>query len=125
MKSLKLLVAVFVLILSHSLFAEDKSDIEQTITTYVNSVDTRNADALSKTVLSNASIITINEITKNLDNYSTAQFVNLVKGGQKGGWQRNVNIGDVDINGNTAVAKVDITDSKLKESGFVTLVKDN
>ncbi|MDR3611099.1 MAG: nuclear transport factor 2 family protein, partial [Ignavibacteriaceae bacterium] len=47
------------------------------------------------------------------------------KGGQKGGWQRNVNIGDVDINGNTAVAKVDITDSKLKESGFVTLVKDN
>ena len=125
MKSIKILVFALVLILSHSLFAEDKGDIEQTITSYVNSVDTRNADALNKTVLSNASITTVNEITNNVDNYSTAQFVNLVKNGQKGGWQRNVNFGNVDITGNTAVAKVNITDSRVKESAYVTLVKNN
>jgi hypothetical protein len=125
MKSLKILVFALVLGLSYSLFAEDKTDIEQTITSYVNSIDTRNVDALNKTVLSNASIVTVNNLTNNLDNYSSAKLVSLVKDGQKGGWQRNVNIGNVEINGNTAVAMVDITDSKLKESGFVSLVKDN
>jgi ABC-type arginine transport system ATPase subunit len=125
MKSLKVLVFALVLILSYSLFAEDKGDIEQTINSYVKSVDTQNADAINKTVLSNASIITVNEITNNVDNYSTAQFVNLVKEGQKGGWQRNVNIDNIDITGKTAIAKVDITDSKVKESAYVTLVKNN
>jgi ABC-type arginine transport system ATPase subunit len=125
MKSLKVLVFALVLILSYSLFAEDKGDIEQTINSYIKSVDTQNADAINKTVLSNASIITVNEITNNVDNYSTAQFVNLVKEGQKGGWQRNVNIDNIDITGKTAIAKVDITDSKVKESAYVTLVKNN
>ena len=125
MKSIKILVFALVLGLSYSLFAEDKSDIEQTITSYVKSIDTRNIDLLNKTVISNASIVTVNNLTNNLDNYSSSKLVSLVKDGQKGGWQRNVNIGNVEINGNTAVAKVDITDNKIKESGFVSLVKDN
>ena len=67
----------------------------------------------------------VNQLTNNVENYSSKQFVTLVKNGQKGGWQRNVSIGSVTIDGNIAVAKFDITDVKIKESGFVTLVKDN
>ncbi|MCL5028077.1 MAG: nuclear transport factor 2 family protein [Bacteroidetes bacterium] len=131
MKTLKILILVSFLLLSFSAYAEnkfikeDKGDVEQVITSFVKNVDSRNADELSKTVLPTASIVTINDLTKNLDNFSASQFVNLVKNGQKGGWQRNVHVSSVEFDGNTAVAQVAITDSRLKESGYFTLVKDN
>ena len=60
-----------------------------------------------------------------MDHYSGDQFISLVKNGQKGGWVRNVTINSVDTDGSTAMAKVDITDSRLKQTGFFTLVKNN
>lgn len=131
MKTFKILALVAFLLMSFSLYArnnftkDDKGDVEQVITNYVKNIDSRNADELSKTVLPTASIVTINDLTKNLDNFSATQFVNLVKNGQKGGWQRNVNVSSVEFDGNTAVAQVAITDSRLKETGYFTLVKDN
>jgi hypothetical protein len=130
MKATKFLTVLSVLLISVSLFAanmlkEDKTDIEQTITNYVKSVDSRNADNLSKALLNTGSVITLNNITNTLDHYSGDQFINLVKNGQKGGWVRNVTINSVDTDGNTAIAKVNITDARLKQTGFFTLVKDN
>ena len=130
MKASKILTVLSVLFISVSLFAgnmvkEDKTDIEQTITNYVKSVDSQNADNLSKSLLSTGSVITLNSITKTVDHYSGDQFINLVKNGQKSGWVRNVTVNSVDTDGNTAIAKVDITDAKLKQTGFFTLVKDN
>lgn len=129
MKILKLAALVSVLLLSQITFADntakDQGDIEQAVASYVKCIDTQNADQLNKTLLPSASFVTYNEMTNKIDNYSTSQFVNLVKSGQKGGWQRNVAITNITFEGNTAVAKFDITDSRIKESGFVTLVKDN
>ena len=104
--------------------AGDKSDIEQAINTYVKSIDTQNADNLQKTIVQNGSVVTLNKITNKFDNYSASDFVNLVKNHQKGGWTRNVAINSVEVDGNTATAKVEITDAKLLRSGFITLVKE-
>jgi len=104
---------------------KDQTEIEQAITEYVKSIDNRNIDLLSNSVLPLTSIVIVNQLTNKLENYSSSQFVSLVKNGQKGGWQRNVTFGPVSIEGNVAVAKIDITDLKIKESGFVTLIKDN
>ena len=130
MKTSKIILVISILFISQFVYAEnfstkDQTDIEQTITEYVKSVDNGNVDQLSKTVLPLASIVIVNQLTNNVENYSSAQFAILVKNGQKGGWQRNVTIGSVTIDGNIAVAKFDITDLKIKESGFVTLIKDN
>ena len=130
MKVSKILTVLSVLLISVSLFAgnmlkEDKTDIEQIITNYVKSVDSRNVDNLSKALLNTGSVITLNSITNTLDHYSGDQFISLVKNGQKGGWVRNVTINSVDTDGSTAMAKVDITDSRLKQTGFFTLVKNN
>lgn len=131
MKAVKILTIVLFLSLSFTMLAEsnplkeDKSDIEQTVTTFVKSVDSRQADNLSKTLMSGSSIVIINKITKKVENYSGNQFVNLVQNGQKGGWVRNVTINTVDMDGNIAIAKVDIIDSRLQQSGFFTLVKDS
>ena len=131
MKAVKILTLVLFLLLSFSTFAgtnpykEDKSDIEQAVTTFVKSVDNRKADDLSKALLSSGSIIIVNSITNKIDNYSGAQFINMVRNGQQGGWERTVSVNSVDTDGNTAMAKVNITDPRLKQSGFFTLVKDN
>lgn len=131
MKTIHILTVLSVLVFSVSIFAgdnmlkNDKDGIEQAITNYVKSVDSRNTDELSKTLMSSGSVITVNNITNKLDHYSGSQFINLVKNGQKGGWVRNVAVNSVETVGNTATAKVEITDTRLKRTGFITLVNDN
>ena len=131
MKTFKILILAVFLLMSFSAYAEnsfikeDQGDVEQVITNFVKNVDSRNAGDLTKSILPSASIVVVNDLTKSIDSYSGSQFVNLVKAGQKGGWQRNVNISSVDLDGNTAIAKVNITDTRLKETGYFTLIKDN
>jgi len=132
MKTIKtLLVAVTFLLLPLSAFAgsnsaaTDQSDIEQVVTNFVKSVDSRNTSELQKTLYTDGTVITYNTFSNKVEHYSTNQFIDMVKGGQKGGWERQVNVNSVDVNGNTAIAKIDVTDSRLKETAFVTLIKDN
>ncbi len=130
MKAVKILLVLFLMLSFVTLaennpLQENKSNIEQAVTTFVKSVDNRKVDDLSNTLLSDGSIIIVNTLTKKVDNYSGKQFIDLVKNGQKGGWVRNVSVNSVDTDGNTAVVKVDITDARLKQSGYFTLVKDN
>ena len=119
-----LLVTSVTIMAAEKTYVQDKTDIEQTINSFVKSVDSQNADALEKSMIENGAIVTLNTITNKVDNYSTNKFVDLVKNGQKGGWVRNVNVSSVDVDGNTAMAKVEITDARLSESGFFTLVKE-
>jgi ketosteroid isomerase-like protein len=130
----KVLVSTFlaVLFITSSIFAggnylkkDDKEDVEQVITNFVKSVDTRDTGALSKAVFPGVNIFTFNQISNKLDNYTAAQFADLVRNGQKGGWIRTLNVSSVDVEGNIASAKVDITDARLKESGYITLIKDD
>jgi hypothetical protein len=104
---------------------ENNGNVEKVITNFVKSIDTRDAGALSKSVFSNANIFTFNQIANKLDQYTGSQFVDLVRNGQKGGWTRNVSVSSVDVDGNFALAKVNITDPRLKESGYITLLKDD
>ncbi len=132
MKTTKtLLLAISLLLLPLSAFAasssssSDQSDVEQAVTNFVNSVDSKNSAELQKVLFTDGSFLTYSTFSNKIEHYSADQFINLVKSGQKGGWVRNVNFVSVDIDGNTAIAKVNITDPRLKETGFVTLIKDN
>ncbi len=132
MKLYKLMMVAFsILLINIAVFggedtaSQEKTKIDKVITTYVKSIDTRNTTNLSNSVISNGTFIVINDIRKMDENYSSNQLIDLVKNGQKGGWLRKVAINSVNVKGNTAVANVDITDSRLKESGFITLVNEN
>lgn len=126
MKSIKFLAIVVCLLIPFSLFAQaDQEGVETTVTNFVKSIDTNNADALSKIVIPGGSIMIINDFKKDVEHYSTDQYVSMVKNKQVGGWTRNLNISSVKVDGNTAVANVDITDARLKQTGFITLIKDN
>jgi hypothetical protein len=132
MKKIIFPVFLSVLFLISTIFAgendlkkEDKGEVEQVITNFVKSVDTRDANTLSKSVISSANIFMFNQIANKLDNYSGSQFIDLVRNGQKGGWVRTVSVSQVDVDGNVATAKINITDARLKESGFITLIKND
>lgn len=132
MKTIKSLVVLFSLILIPiSTFAgakmagEDQSNVEQTVSNFVKSVDNRNTSELQKTLFNDGSFLTYNTFTNKVEHYTANQFVDLVSSGQKGGWERKVDFNSVDVNGNTALAKIAITDSRIKETGFVSLIKDN
>ena len=126
MKAVKYLTIAISLLISLSLYAQaDKEGVVSVVTNYVKSIDTNNGDALSKAVLPGGSIIIVNDLKKDVEHYSTDQYVNMVKNKQAGGWIRNLDISSVDVEGNTAVAKVNITDARLKQTGYITLLKDD
>ncbi len=103
--------------------ANDQSDVQAAVNNYIKSIDTRNSSGLEKVLYDNASIVTYNKITNKVEHYTANQFLDMLKNGKKGGWTRNVNINSVDVSGNTAMAKVNITDSRLNQSGYFSLIK--
>ena len=126
MKAVKYLTIAISLLISLTMYAQaDQGGVEAVVTNYVKSIDANNADALAKTVLPGGSIIVVNDFKKDVEHYSTDQLVNMVKNKQVGGWTRNLTINSVDVNGNIAVAKVDITDTRLKQTGYITLLKND
>ncbi len=103
----------------------DKDAVKSTVQKYVNSVDTKDVSALQNTFFDKGTISIYNTFLNKVDSYSLSDFVDMVKSGDKGGWTRNLDIKSVEVNKNTAIADIDITDPKIKQEGFVTLVKDN
>lgn len=128
MKPAKILVAVFSFFLISSLFAasnpQDVEAIKEVIKSYVTSVDMRNADNLEKVLYSEGNYVNYNKISNQTLQMSNDEFIDMVKKGRAGGWTRELNVNNVDVNSNTAIAKVEIVDSKVKQSGYLTLVKD-
>ncbi|MHB8854624.1 MAG: hypothetical protein ACYC6P_14875, partial [Ignavibacteriaceae bacterium] len=88
MKTTKtLLLAISLLLLPLSAFAasssssSDQSDVEQAVTNFVNSVDSKNSAELQKTLFADGSILTYNTFSNKIEHYSADQFINLVKSG--------------------------------------------
>ncbi len=126
MKSLKYLIVVLSLLIPLSLYAQaDQEGVETVVSSFVKSIDTNNSDALSKIVVPGGSIMVINEFKKDVEHYSTDELVNMVKNKKAGGWTRNLDISSVSVDGNTAVAKIVITDARIKQTGYLTLIKNN
>ncbi|HEX3073811.1 MAG TPA: nuclear transport factor 2 family protein [Ignavibacteriales bacterium] len=127
MKSFNL-VAIL-LVFTISVFAkspvspEDETAIKQTIENFVKGTDSRNVSMLEKVFYEDASFVGVNKINKSFVNSNNDEYIDLVKKGRMGGWQREFNVASLDANDQTAMAKVEITDSKLKQTEYLTLVK--
>ena len=118
---------LMVFLISISCFANEpaqKDEIEKTINNYVTSTDSRDVNSLEKTLYSDARLVTVNKITNKTSAQTSAQLVELVKTGRAGGWKRNLEVSSVDGNDNVATAKVSISDPSVKQTGYMSLVKD-
>ncbi len=118
---------LMVFLLTFSSFANEpaqKDEIEKTINNYVESTDSRDANSLEKTLYSDARLVTVNKITNKTSAQTSEQLVEQVKAGKAGGWKRNLEVSSVDGNDNVATAKISISDASVKQTGYLSLVKD-
>lgn len=122
-----LLVFVSVLCLSFTLTAAQpgEDEVKQAVTSYEKAIDTKNVSNLQQLLATNASITTLNKINNNFAQYAASDYISSVKSGKIGGWERNLTINSVDVNENLAIAKVELTDARLKQVEYVTLMKVN
>ena len=132
MKSAKiLLTSMMLLLMTFASFAannnpsNDEQAVKQSIETFVKGVDSRNVDAIKNVISSDASFVTVNTLTKKNEEFSHDGLVDQVQSGKMGGWVRNLSVSSVDVNDNVAMAKVEITDARLKRVGYISLVKGN
>lgn len=105
--------------------ADDSDAVKQVIQSYAESIDKRNAGALENLIYNNAKFINFNKATNEVTEITDDALIESLKKGKTGGWARELSINSVDVNENTAVAKVELTDAKLKQTGYVTLIKDD
>jgi hypothetical protein len=124
-----ILLTSLVLLICVSVFAEmglspaDKSEIETVINNYVNSTDTKNVNALDNLFYDNAIFLCVNKISNKVVECNKDAYIDQVQSGKTGGWARNLQIENVDGNDDTAMAKVVITDSKLKQIEYLSFAK--
>lgn len=127
MKSLKLtailLMVTFSVFAKGTLSPEDETAIKQTIENYVKGTDSRNVNMLEDAFFKDAQFVGYNKINNSLVNSTNDEYIDLVKKGRMGGWQREFSVSSLDANDQTAMAKLEITDSKLKQTEYLTLVK--
>ena len=130
MKILNLVLGLLTVLLLSTAYAASQNNpadvdaVKQVIQDYVKGTDSRNVDALQKILYPTGNYFSYNTITNKASEMSNDQFLESVKKGQTGGWERQLNISSVDVNDNTAMAKIEITDARMKQHGYLTLVKE-
>lgn len=117
---------VFVSVLCLSLTAkaavQGEDEVKQAVTSFEKAIDTKNVSSLQQILANNASISTLNKINNNFTQVAASDYISSVKSGKIGGWERNLTINSVDVNDKIAMAKVELTDAKLKQVEYITLM---
>lgn len=120
---------VSVILFSVAIFANgpvnpvDKAEIENVIKDYVTSTDNKKVDELDNLFYDKAAFVCVNKISNKVIECDKETYLDQVKSGKLGGWSRDYSIESVDMHEETAVAKVVITDKRLKQVEYVSLAK--
>ncbi len=122
-----IIISLFAVVFNISVFAGfnpvEAGEIETVIKEYVSSTDAKNVRELDEIIYADASFLCINKILNKVSSGDKEEFLEQVKSGKIGGWKRDCKIESIDMNDNTAVAKVIITDSKLKQVEYLLFAK--
>lgn len=131
MKVLSLIVGLSMLLLIPSTYAKksnnpaDVEAVKQVIQDYVKGTDSQNVDMLEKILYPSGNYFSFNTVTNKVSQMTNDEYLDRVKKKQTGGWERQLNINSVDVNDNTAMAKIEIQDARMKQHGYLTLVKED
>jgi ketosteroid isomerase-like protein len=131
MKTSKIISVFFLTIfLTASSFAisklsdKDVASVKKAVQEFVKNTDTRNVNGLEKTLSERSTFVSTNAISNKTSEYTYSEYLSAIRAGQVGGWERQLEILNIDANGNTAVAKISCKDPRTTQTGFVTLIKD-
>jgi Putative lumazine-binding len=132
MKSFKILFVLLlsVLFVSSSLAEsklsdKDMSAVKKTVQDYVKFLDTSNANGMENIISENSTFVQVIGVTNKTSEFNSSDYLSAIKNKKVGGWERQLDILDVDAVGNTAFAKIQAKDPRMTSTGFVTLLKEN
>jgi hypothetical protein len=131
MKVFNLILGLTMLLLLPAAYAmkpnnpADVEAVKQVIEDYVKGTDSQNTDLLEKILYPDGNYFNYNAITNKASQMTNDQFLERVKKGQTGGWERQLNINSVDVNDNTAMAKIEVKDARMSQHGYLTLIKED
>jgi hypothetical protein len=122
-----LTIILSVLFLTNLAFANtppaDDTAVKQAIEKYAKSTDDKDGSGVESVFYKEALIYSVNKFNNKVSEMTLDEYVDGIKKGRFGGWERDLSIESVDVYGNTAVAKVMLKDAKLKQTEYLSLVK--
>jgi hypothetical protein len=131
MKVLNLILGLTMLLMLPAAYAmnpnnpADVEAVKQVIQDYVKGTDSQNAVLLEKILYPEGNYFNYNAVTNKVSQMTNDQFLEKVKKRQTGGWERQLDISSVDVNDNTAMAKIEVKDARMRQHGYLTLVKED
>lgn len=132
MRSFKILSILFLAFLfitssfaASKLSDEDMAAVKNTIQKYEKDWETQDADGMGKIISENASFVQVIAVTKKTSEFNSSDYLSAIRNKRIGGWERQLDIINVNAAGSTAFAKVVTKDSRMTSTGFITLVKEN
>ena len=131
MKVLNLILGLTMLLLLPATYAmklnnpADVEAVKQVIQDYVKGTDSQNVDLLEKVLYPAGNYYSFNAITNKVSQMTNNEYLDRVKKRQTGGWERQLDINSVDVNDNTAIAKIEVKDARMKQHGYLTLIKED
>ncbi|HKJ80386.1 MAG TPA: nuclear transport factor 2 family protein [Ignavibacteriaceae bacterium] len=103
---------------------KDMASVKKAVQEFVKNTDTRNVKGLEKTISERSTFVNTNAITNKTSEYNYDEYLSAIRNGKVGGWERQLEILNIDSHGNTAIAKVACKDPRMTSTGFVTLMKE-
>jgi ketosteroid isomerase-like protein len=132
MKSFKILSILFLSFFfisstfaANKLSDKDKAAVKKTIQEFVTNLDKGNVNGVKSTISDKSTFVQVNGITNKSTQYTSDDYLSAIKDRSIGGWERQLEIMDVNAAGNTAMAKIQTKDPRTTSTGFVTLLKEN
>lgn len=126
MKLKALVLALSVILFSTTLLAgnnpADNNAVKQVVNQYAECLSSKDTGALEDLLYTGAKFVCYNSMRNVIDEYNADEFIEGVKKGKLGGWERNVEIVNIDTNEKTAMVKVEFTDARLKTTEYISIV---
>ncbi len=101
----------------------EEAAVKSVIEKYAAAIEAKDGNALDNVFAKNVVIYRVALGSKKVMEYDQVAFAQQVKKGRLGGWKRDLTVKNVDIYDNTAVAKIQLKDTKLKQTEFLSFVK--
>lgn len=101
----------------------DEDDVKTVVTNYASGVDAGKGNEVENLFWEEATVVSMNMFRNEVSKMDAAAYADMINGKKIGGWKRNLEFKDVDVSGNSAFVKIELTDSKLRQVEYVTLLK--
>lgn len=100
----------------------EEENIKQVVSDFIISIDNKDATLLESIILEEGTFVNVN-LKNEVEALSSSELITRVKSGKMGGWKRDFEVSEIELDNNIAIAKVKINSPKVNQLHNFSLVK--